>query len=234
MSGQYNGVQSLIRSKNPQATFIWRWSHTLNFVVTDTVSIDFNAMDLFGNLEKIYDFISSSHKRTALFIENQSKFYPKKSIRRVNRVEATRWMSHKFVLNTIIETLNALLETLNAIRLDKGISDRRTVSEAGGLFTYITSKRFIYLTFIFKKILEIIEFLSLFLQSLDIDLLVAVSVVTDKFNHFQKTRNETVFNQTISDTDKYINDNSNVEFTAPQEKRTRKRKIMPDEKIIQY
>lgn len=52
-------------------------------------------------------------------------------------------------------------------------------------------------------------------------------MVTDKFNHLQKIRNETIFNQIISNTDKYIDDNSNVEFTALQEKR----KMMPGEEI---
>lgn len=54
-------------------------------------------------------------------------------------------------------------------------------------------------------------------------------MVTDKFNYLQKIRSETVFNQIISDTDKYIDDNLNVELTAHQEKRTRKRKMMSGE-----
>lgn len=89
----------------------------------------------------------------------------KKPISSVKRVRTTKCMSHKFVLDTVIETLNALLETLNAIRLDKGLSHRKTGFEAGGLFTYFTSKHFIFSAFshIFKKILEIIETFSSFL-----------------------------------------------------------------------
>jgi len=32
MSGQYNGLQTLIQSENPRATFVWYWIHRLNLV----------------------------------------------------------------------------------------------------------------------------------------------------------------------------------------------------------
>lgn len=48
-------------------------------------------------------------------------------------------MSHKYALDTVLDTFNALLETLNAIQLSEGPSDRRAGSEASGLFAYFTS-----------------------------------------------------------------------------------------------
>lgn len=56
MRGQYNGLQSLIIKENPQAIFIWCCSHRLNLVVADCTSICVNAMDLFGNLERLISF----------------------------------------------------------------------------------------------------------------------------------------------------------------------------------
>lgn len=231
MSGQYNGLQTLIQSENPRATFVWCWSHRLNLVVTDAVSIDINSMDLFGNLEKLYDFISSSKKRAAIFVEKQNELYPKKQVRRVKKVGTTRWMSHKYAVDTVLDTLNALHETLNVIQLSEGPSDRRAGSEASGLFAYFTSNRFIYSAFIFKKILEIIEPLSNFLQSPDFDLLAALSMITEKLSHLQNLRREDVFNSLISKSHEYTAKNCNIEFVPLQEKRIKKRKRMPGEGV---
>lgn len=60
MRGQYNGVQALIRNEHPSAVYIWCWAHRLNLVVIDSVSSGINAMNLFGNLEQLFDFICSS------------------------------------------------------------------------------------------------------------------------------------------------------------------------------
>lgn len=53
MKGRYNGLQKLILNENPQATFIWCFSHRLNLIVVDAVSACTNAMGLFGNLERL-------------------------------------------------------------------------------------------------------------------------------------------------------------------------------------
>lgn len=69
MRGAYNGLQAIIKRSNPAAIFIWCYAHRLNLVITDAVSCSPNAIDMFGILESIYDFISSSKKRVALFEE---------------------------------------------------------------------------------------------------------------------------------------------------------------------
>lgn len=71
MRGHYNGVQKLIRNENPSATFIWCCSHRLNLVIVDAVSESLNAIDLFGNIERLYDFISSSKFRSAVYEQKQ-------------------------------------------------------------------------------------------------------------------------------------------------------------------
>lgn len=60
MRGKYNGLQSLIREINPRALYIWCWAHRLNLIIADVVSKGVNAMDLFGNLEKLYELINSN------------------------------------------------------------------------------------------------------------------------------------------------------------------------------
>lgn len=66
MRGQYNGLQKYIRDENPQATYIWCCSHRVNLVVVVAVSEALNAVNLFGNIERLYDFISSSKFRSSM------------------------------------------------------------------------------------------------------------------------------------------------------------------------
>lgn len=53
---RYDGFQQLIRNENP-----------------DAVSVCSNVMDLFGNLERLYDFISSSKFRAGVYEEQKKK-----------------------------------------------------------------------------------------------------------------------------------------------------------------
>jgi len=88
MRGAYNGLQAIIKRSNPAAVFVWCYVHRLNLVVIDAVSCSPNAVDMFGILESIYDFICSSMKRVALFDEFQEKIYGStQRNRRFKRVE---------------------------------------------------------------------------------------------------------------------------------------------------
>lgn len=86
MRGCYNRLQQLIHEKNSQAIYIWCFSHYLNLVVSDVVSAGTNAMDLFRNLERLYDFVSSSKYRAELFEKKQKELYPNQQIHRLKRV----------------------------------------------------------------------------------------------------------------------------------------------------
>jgi hypothetical protein len=72
----FKGIKSLaliINEQNTSAVYIWCWAHRLNLVVIDAVSSGNNAMDLFGNLKEIFDFVCSSKKRVSLYEKNQKK-----------------------------------------------------------------------------------------------------------------------------------------------------------------
>lgn len=77
MRGAYGGLQALIKSYNPAATYVWCYAHRLNLVLTDGVSCSYNARDMFGIIETIYDFISSSKNRVVIFEKNSKKIVPK-------------------------------------------------------------------------------------------------------------------------------------------------------------
>lgn len=60
----YNGLQAKIKHFNPNAIFIWCYAHRLNLIITDAVSSSVDAVDMFGIVETIYDFINSSKKKS--------------------------------------------------------------------------------------------------------------------------------------------------------------------------
>lgn len=231
MRGQYNGLQAIIRNENPQAMYVWCYSHRLNLVVTDAVCCNINAMDLFGNIEKVFDFICTSKKRVALFEDKQKSIYEKKRIRRVKRVTTTRWMSHKYALDVILEKFDALIETLEKIRGQEGQNDRRAGSDAGGLLFYFSTKRFLQTAFLFKSIFDIIEPTSLILQSPDMDILAAVLVIEKNIQQISELRSDESFEEFLRQTDHFEKSLKNIQVFNDDMKRIRKKKKMPGESM---
>lgn len=105
MRGAYSGLQALIKNENSSAVYVWCYAHRLNLVVIDAVKCSTNSINMFGILESVYDFISSSKNRVSLFEEFQKQKYKnERRIKRLKRVETTRWWSHDYALNTVIDT----------------------------------------------------------------------------------------------------------------------------------
>ncbi|KAF0702135.1 zinc finger MYM-type protein 1-like, partial [Aphis craccivora] len=62
MSGQFNGLQSFIKSQNKNSIYIWCYSHILNLCVID-VCKNIASKNLFGLLNRLATFFGSSYKR---------------------------------------------------------------------------------------------------------------------------------------------------------------------------
>jgi hypothetical protein len=74
MRGEYKDLQFRINDKHPTATFIWCCAHRLNLILIKTIGCNFNAVDLFGNLKALYNFINGSKKRVAYYEAAQKKY----------------------------------------------------------------------------------------------------------------------------------------------------------------
>lgn len=132
----------------------------MNLVVTKTVSCCLNAVDMFGILESIYNFISQSKNRVALFETFQKKIYGNKQrIKRFKRVEATRWWSHDLALNTVLDTYDALCVTLENLQGVEYSNDCKGVHLARSLREHIMSDRFLLTAFVYKHIFRVITLL---------------------------------------------------------------------------
>jgi hypothetical protein len=151
MRGEYKGLQSRINGKCPTATFIWCCAHRLNLIVTKAVGFRSDAVDLFGNLEALYNFISGSKKRVAYYETAQKKYSTTKQGRRLKRVLTTRWMSHDYALESVLNTCESVIGTLKYSKQIEGCDDHAAKHMAGYLMGYLLSKRFLISGFWLKK-----------------------------------------------------------------------------------
>lgn len=221
MRGAYNGLQAIVKEHNSSATYVWCWAHKFNLVIVDAVSSCSQARDLFGTLETLYDYIGSSKKRVGLYSASQRKIYPGKPLRRLKRVDTTRWTSHSAALCTVFDTYDSIIDTLEDLQHD---SDRISSVKASSLINYLLSERFILTGFIFKQIFELTSPLTKFLQGVNIDLLGAseyVKLILEKIHTF---RSEHQFKKLVEDKNTFIASKANeLSFTPLSLNRIRKK-----------
>lgn len=224
MRGAYNGLQAIIKEHNPCAMYVWCYAHRLSLIIVDAVSSCTEARDLFGNLEALYDFIGSSKNRVNIYSNYQKERYPNKPLRRLKRVETTRWSSHSAALQTVFETFNAILDTLEY--LEKYTStDRISGIKAKSLFNYLLSERFFLTGFTFKQIFDITSPLNSYLQGKNIDLLAAVSYVKSVQKKINSLRSDTQFEALIKKKEMFVNSTvENFDLIPLALIRTRKKK----------
>lgn len=67
MRGQYEGIQAYVKEVNPAAIYTWCYAHRLNLIVVQVTSCSPDAVNMFGNIEELYTFISSSKKRVTYY-----------------------------------------------------------------------------------------------------------------------------------------------------------------------
>lgn len=130
MRGQFQGLQSIVKEKYSSATFILCCAHRTNLVVTKAVSCSADAVDLFGNLEMVYNFICGSKKRVSFYTKCQKKYFEDKQCRSLKRVSTTRWMSHDYALDAILDTFESVIDTLEYVRNSEGSNDNSAVHMA--------------------------------------------------------------------------------------------------------
>lgn len=231
MRGNYNGLQSLIKEINPHAIYVWCWAHRLNLVITDVVSSGINAMDMFGNLEKLYDLINSSKTRVMYYEQFQKERYKKKQIRRIKRVTTTRWMSFSYALDVVLSTYLAVLDTLETMRSKDGPGDRKSGFEAGAILDYLKSYRFVWTALTFKKLFDILSPTSSILQSKDLDLMLAVSMIEQNKIKISILRTDESFESLSQEVDAFVLEQAdeNEEFIQLPTPRLRKKKKMSGE-----
>ena len=174
MSGHCSGVQARIRQVASKALYVHCNAHCLNLCLVDCTKSVSCAAEFFGLVQNMYVFPSSS-KCHAIYVSEQSRLYPGKSIRQLQRLSDTRWACRQSAINTICYTFDAVVAALIKIT---GDDDGSRVAEARGLLLQVKSFKFILLLVIFDRLLTCSKGLSDILQSTKIDLGKAGDLIT--------------------------------------------------------
>jgi len=227
MRGQYEGLQAFIKEVNPSAVYTWCYAHRLNLVVVQVASSSADAVNMFGNVEELYNFISSSKKRIAFYENTQKENRPAERVRRLKRVNTTRWMSYSKALQTVLNTFDIIIDTLENIKVTE-LSDYKTCSKANGLIEFLLTEKFIMTAICFSKIFQLLDPVTKILQSPDIDLLGAVNSVQVVLDNIKKMRSDKVFQNICNETTIFM-EKSDFEFTSLPVKRCRRKKLMAGE-----
>ena len=192
MSGTYSGVQARIKGLNPtRVLYVHCYSHALNLVIVNTCSTNRVARNFFGVLESLYVFIQASSKRHDVFEQYQKKLYPDQPIVTIKRLSDTRWSCRSDSVRVVKQTLGAIIATLEEIGDSSG--DRRA-AETNAILKSLDFE-FILALEVFADLLSLSKILSDYLQKSNIDIIVAMEMVSSVKSILCDRRSEEEFSK---------------------------------------
>ena len=189
MSGKNTGVQARIKAEAPLAFYVHCNAHCLNLVLVDSVKCLNEADCFFSLLQRLYVFVSGSHVHQK-WLEVQREMY-QWAPRELQRLIETRWACRYNACKTVKDRLPAIMCLLKRLSEERN-GDRAT--EARGLLAQI-DLQFIALLLTMTQVFGKIKHLSDALQSPQLNLGVAVTLVDSLVDTLNSYREGSVFNE---------------------------------------
>ena len=124
------------------------------------------AKMLFGTLEKLYNFFSTSRKRSDI-LQDMQKEANLGQLHRPQRISTTRWWSHQKSLDTVFFVQSGKLYDCLRDALEHCLApehSKETVTDAEALLQKISCFEIVITARLLHKISTIIDPLSLYLQ----------------------------------------------------------------------
>jgi len=247
MSGHYNGVRAFIQEELPQTIYTHCHAHALNLVISDASKCCIQVQDLFTLLKNTTAFISRSYKRTNLWKGLLSTKIGSERLRKLQKVEDTRWNSKDAALQAIFhgcyedhnkrDRFAILIEVLHTLGYDTS-TDSDTRSEARDLLVKWCSFETIMTVWIFLNIFCITTPISKYLQSKGLNYLSAWNQIVSFKKELKNISTDEYFQNIFTEVKKFVNimvtKTNHLEHVVIEEdfkvKRKRKIKMMPGEK----
>ena len=185
MSGHCNGVQALLQSEVPQATYIHCLNHKLNLVIVDVCKGIKSAAHFFDLLQMLYVFISGS-KIHGMFIAVQKSMGL--DVCELKAISDTRWASQITACIAIKKTFSAILVVLTNHIENRG----NRSAEARGILEQLDFT-FLFHLCMFCAILKDLKVISDFLQNEDCDIgnaCIIVQANTERLNDMRNSLKE--------------------------------------------
>ncbi|KAM3624160.1 uncharacterized protein V6R79_019961 [Siganus canaliculatus] len=167
MKGANKGVQARLLKKNPRAFYVPCGAHSLNLVVSDAAKVSVDATCFFGNVEKIYKLFSGSPQRWAILKQHVNITLKSWS--------ETRWESRIKSIEPLRYQADKVREALLEVR--EKTTDPIVKVETHSLAEEIGSFRFQICCMVWYEILSQINTTSKLLQSANMQIDVAMSLV---------------------------------------------------------
>lgn len=162
MAGVRNGVQNIIKAKQPLAVFIHCTAHSLNLAVQDSVKQNTWMRDTLFLVNEIGVFIQNSPKRVAAFECLQQEYETHTSSPRP--LCSTRWTVRVNAVDSIIKNYNILIEFFGDIA-DSNTERPEVGAKANGLLKSLENWITHISLYISYNLLEPVERLSKILQT---------------------------------------------------------------------
>ncbi|KAG8177445.1 hypothetical protein JTE90_008629 [Oedothorax gibbosus] len=214
MSGQYKGVKARLEEESPNNIHTWCYAHSLNLVMTDAMQCDITTISFFGLLQQTQVFIKDSHKRLAIYLDQNPSV-------RLGAIGITRWRSRSDAACKIFgrfdnwsecdanpsETLNLKLAYIELILALSIISDSedfnpKTRSEANSLLQKFVSYETILTAMMCLMIFKITTPLSDYLQTKNLDYAQAWNIIASSQKLLDAARQK--FDQIVEAAEKFV------------------------------
>ncbi|XP_060855035.1 zinc finger MYM-type protein 1-like [Metopolophium dirhodum] len=145
MSGQHNGLQSLVRSKYENAIFVHCYAHKLNLVIKQSVEYIKDCKIFFSTLSGLSSFFSKSTKRVHALDNVVKKRFPS--------VASTRWNYNSRLIEMMVEHKLDVINLMESIIENAQNWDSETLSSAKRYVEILQSFDFNFFLKLFSIIL---------------------------------------------------------------------------------
>lgn len=217
MSGSHNGLQTLIRQKYKNATYIHCYAHKLDLVLKQSVSHIKECKVFFTNLNGFAVFFSNSTKRI-----NELDLIVK---RRFPTIAPTRWNFNSRLINIMVEHKKEIKQLMQSIVNNPDKWDAESLACSKGFCLTLKDFDFNFNLITFGKILPLARYLFDILQKKVFD----ISYCTQKINEFKNQLNE--YRQKFDLVWNEVNCWENDKIDSPRSKRSRIVQVSEDRKI---
>nr|XP_051178678.1 uncharacterized protein LOC127293152 [Lolium perenne] len=188
MSGQFNGLKSLIMRENSTAYYVHCFAHQLQLVVVAVVRKHKEVSNFFSMITTLLNVVGGSAKRRDMIrdinLEEMSKALGCGQLTTgtglnqeqcLQRPGDTRWGSHGKTLKSLVDLFHSVIKVLEFVGEED--TDRTNRDQANGLLVYFQSFDFVFYLHLMLTILTTTNTLSLALQRKDQDIVNAMKCV---------------------------------------------------------
>lgn len=164
MSGQFRGVQSIVRLKYPKAVYVHCSAHSLNLAVSTASGIR-PIRNCLGIIEKAYQFFNTPKRNSILLHEIENSDH-EPSVKQLKRLCATRWVQRYDAVNDFSELYPFVLKALDTICDWKDPADasmlKHSMEDTEFLISFYIVKVFINVSIFYYTIYNLLSVLIKF------------------------------------------------------------------------